>query len=246
MLVPPNPKLVSYLRKNLPRFGEQALRDKLLEEDVAEEEIAAAMAEARRSPPKPPLLLRITVALLAGLIVFGLLYKEEETNKPPSNTSAGALNAPPEPSAPYIGNSGYMLKLPNGYSAHSILRDMGKTEIVFIYPHKVDPSHFNNEGLYGPLGLLRLEVSPRQLPQSAAGAAMLKSTVTAQLSKRGDVFTTRELLVGGLPGFVVNISKPFPSTRAFLIGGKVLYMLVGGNEDRLFNELLESINEDRR
>ena len=54
------------------------------------------------------------------------------------------------------------------------------------------------------------------------------------------VVTTKDM-----PAFIVNISKPFKSTRAHIVGQKVRYVLVGGEENEIFTAVLSSLVEVR-
>src|SRR5258708_16557321 len=40
-----------------------------------------------------------------------------------------------------------------------------KMEVVYIFPKGTDPTNFGDEGLYAQLGILRLEVSSRRIPE---------------------------------------------------------------------------------
>lgn len=168
-----------------------------------------------------------------------------------SHRSSRLQNARPAPGSgsrpsgkTFLGRYGYMLHLPEGYAASSEFKDIRKaTEVVHIFPEKTDASHFMNEGLYEHLGLLRLEVSPVRLPAGRSGLRDIQEGVLAAWAGHKVKYTLRETQVSGMPGFVVNITSPFPAVRAYILGNRLLYVLTGGAENAVFTGTLLSLHE---
>lgn len=262
-----DPKLVAYLRKTVPQYGADPVKEKLIEEGVSEAEIDEALAVAiKPAQRKTPLLIYGGFALFAvgaALMLFSMDKgkpadkKEPLAVMPPSDPAApGDPAAPPaaDPTAPapqpeaqkgpFMGHYGYLLQAPPGYATMRQFKELGnRTEVVFLFPEKTDPTNFVNEGLYGQLGILRLEVSPLKILQGTIGLDSLKGGITKTLNARGDTYTLSETKVGNLNGFVVNISAPFPLVQAFVVGTKVLYVFTGGVDDPVFRNTLLSLTE---
>lgn len=264
-----DPKLVAYLRKTVPQYGADPVREKLIEEGVSEAEIDEALAVAIKPPAKrkTPLLIYggfTLFAVGAAVMLFSMDKGKPAEKKPamaampsldpdaPTDTAAPqpqpeAATQPPQTEAlkgPFIGHYGYMLQAPPGYATMRQFKELGnRTEVVFLFPEKTDPTNFVNEGLYGPLGILRMEVSPLKIPQGTIGLDSLKGGITKTLNARGDTYTVSETKVGNLSGFIVNISAPFPLAQAFVVGTKVLYVLTGGVDDPVFRNTLLSLTE---
>lgn len=254
-----DPKLVAYLRKTVPEFGAQSVKEKLVEEGVPEAEIDEALAIAIKPARKrPPLFL----ALGFMIFVLGavLVFLSFEKPKPPSAANGSgdptvgggatppnpdpAATAPLAPKGPFMGYYGYMLQVPPGYATQTAFKDMGnRTEVVFLFPEKTDPTNFVNEGLYGQLGIMRLEVSPLRIAHGTIGIDSLRAGITQTLNARGDTYELKDTTVGGLSGFIVKISSPFPLVQAFIVGSKVMYVLTAGVDDQTVGNLLQSLTE---
>ncbi len=186
-------------------------------------------------------------ALAGGLLMMGLALFMGRSSKAPAGKAPGSPFSPPRPpqeAALFHGSSGFIIKLPSGYEAKGSFTDVDKTmEVVYIYPTGTDPQHFINEGLYDHMGILRLEVLPRRVPQGFIGIDTLKEWVTRQLEADKASYEPKTTVVGGMPAFIVTASKPFQYRKAFLIGDKVRYTLVGGHQNPVFDEVLATLAE---
>lgn len=261
--------VVDYLRLHLGAHGPDTLRKHLRAQGVAEQEIEAAMAEvlpvmpplvAVPSPP-PPGALPPTVPLRRGkssraAIVVGALCgglglmalsvfmgreRKPPDAAPPANTPA---TSPLAGGDIFRGNAEFILKLPPGYQAGSSFKDAEKTlEVVYVYRQGTDPQHFIHEGLYGHLGILRLDVLPRRVPQGFIGMDTLKAWVTRQLDIDKATYESQTTVVNGMPAFIVTVTKPFQYRKAFVVGEKVRYTLVGGYDSAVFDEVLATLAE---
>ncbi|HAH06048.1 MAG TPA: hypothetical protein DCM05_05880 [Elusimicrobia bacterium] len=248
-----NPELVAYIRAHLQSHGEAAVREQLLADGIAPEEVDAAFAAIPK--PKPPHRLKGKLAVYAVCVgvlliaVAGYLSLE----KPPED-APGAEAPPPSPDAPaprppddaavFKGHYGYMLKLPAGYQAAGAFSDALKThEVVHLYPAGTNPTHFIHEGLYGQLGLVRLEASPRRRPEGLITVEVLKAIAAARMKTERAVYTSRSTLVNGMPAFIVSITQPFAQVKGYLVGQKVYYVVTAGSDNELFNGVLETLIE---
>lgn len=251
----PDPDLVEYLRTHLKRYGAETLRRRLAEEGVEEEEIEAALAETIRRPGAGRLLKPILVlgGSAAAILAITVLYSSQNAPVPataPARAPAGpsvdasTATAAAEARRPFIGHSGYVLELPPRYAAIADFKDPEKTlEVVYIFPKGTDPANFVNEGIYSQLGILRLEVSPRRIPEGRIGMEAIRDGVVRTLKKGKAPYTTRETRVGGLSALIVTIGGAFPLAQAWVLGAKEMYLLTGGAEDALFTNVLESLRE---
>ena len=240
----PDPSLVKYLRQHMKKFGSDALRENLIAEGVPEEDITAALTETTLRPAAARRMMPVLVIAgvgIATLVLFAVLSSN------PSRTPAPATNPPDaaaDPTHPFLGHSGYVLQLPQGYAALTDFKNDQKTlETVYLFPKGTDPTNFGNEGIYAQLGILRLEASPRRIPEGRIGMEAIRSGVTRTLQARKATFTSREVQAGGMPALVVSITEPFQLTQSFVLGTKTMYVLTGGAEEGTFSSVLESLRE---
>ncbi|MBI3548878.1 MAG: hypothetical protein HY078_07560 [Elusimicrobia bacterium] len=248
---PPDPELVDYLRKNIKKYGVDALKSQLMSEGISEDDIESAIEATTRRKLSNKRLVPLIVGASAALTLLVLLVLfSRKPSKPiaPVNMSGQfdkkAVSGPAGPSRPFIGHSGYVLQLPPDYSAVSDFKDLSrKMEIVYLFPKGTDPQNFGDEGIYGQLGILRMEVSSRRIPEGMISMEAVRRGVSRTLQNRRATFTSREVQVGGMPAIIINITEPFPLTQSFVLGSKVIYVLTGGLEDQRFTGVLESLRE---
>jgi len=138
------------------------------------------------------------------------------------------------------------MRLPLGYSAISDFLDPEqRIEVVYLFPKGTDLTNLRDVGIYKPLGILRLEVQPRprNIPEGRLGIAVLQRQAQLALQGRKIAFTIHEIFVGGLPAIIVESKEPAAKAEAFVVGSKVIYKLIGGAQDQLFTDTLQSIHE---
>jgi len=247
-----NPELVQYIRQHLKIHGESAVRAQLLAEGIAPEEVDAAFA----SIPKPKPKLYVTgkpavLALCAGAILIGIAaYVALVKPRSPDETSApeGGPQKPGPAAADdagiFRGHYGYMFKLPPGYQAAGGFDDPLKShEVVHIYPSGTNPTHFIHDGLYGQLGILRIEAAPRRRPDGSIGIETLKAVAFSRLKADRATYTSRTLFVNGLPALIVSVTQPFAQVKVYVVGQKVYYIVTAGADNELFNGILETLVE---
>ena len=245
-----NPELVSYLKKHW-KFGPDHLRRKLIDEGIDEGEIDRALVEATPKPKGSPNALRLPVSILSGLAAMGAIVwlfqgKGGPATRKPGSKQVLVQENPNDPHQAYLGHYGYIVRLPLGYSAISDFLDPQNTvEVVYFFPKGTDLTNLRDEGIYKPLGILRLEVQPRprSIPEGRIGITVLQRQAQAALQSRKIGFTIREIFVGGLPAIVIESKEPEAKAEALVVGSKVVYKLVGGANDQLFTDTLQSIHE---
>lgn len=251
-----DPKLVAYLRQNVPKYGEQPIKDKLIEEGLTETEVDEALAVAikpeRKKKPTLVIALGFSIFVIGAVLVFFSLEKPVPATGGVERPAVGGAepgtapppSAPVVPKGPLLGHYGWMLQVPPGYATQTAFKDLGnRTEVVYFFPEGTDPTNFVNEGLYGQLGIMRLEVSPLRIAQGTIDIDSLRGGITQTLNKRGDTYELKDTSAGGLRGFVVRISSPFPLTQAFVVGSKVMYVLTSGVDEPKFQNLLQGLTE---
>ena len=108
-----------------------------------------------------------------------------------------------------------------------------------------DPTNFLDEGLFGQMGIVRLEVSPRPFPANPTGLANLSAAVSRKASSHGEKFILKNIQVGTLPGVQANIQSPFPRVEAYILGQNDLYFFYGGQEDDVWRDIVLSLRDAR-
>jgi len=144
----------------------------------------------------------------------------------------------------FLGNTGYVIRLPKNYEAIASFQDRGKNvEIVHFCRSGTDPTNFLNPGLFGQLGIVRLEVSPNPFSGSITGTDRLAHAISAQLTARGNKFAVHNLQVGPLRGIQANIELPEPGIESFILGEKVMYHFSGGLDDDIYRDIINSLRD---
>ena len=245
----PDPELIEYVRQNLKKFGAKTLRNQLVKDGVAPKDIEEAIDAVSGKRPKNKLALYTLAGGAVLIIAAGFLSMEKKPTAEPEAASKAVLELPAggeaeEEGEVFRGHYGYMFKLPPKYVAHQIFLDARKThERVYIYPKGTDHQHLIHEGLFGAMGILRLDITRRRVPQGFIGIDTVKSWVTNKLDRDKASYTLRETMVQNMPAFIVNIEKPFKGTKAYIVGEKVRYEITGGEEKGVFTSVISSLYE---
>ncbi|MFI5348992.1 MAG: hypothetical protein ACHQ2Z_05585 [Elusimicrobiota bacterium] len=244
------PEVVQYLRDNLPKFSVDALRRQLHEEGVSEIDFEHCLADALRGPkaaptsrPKPSssrasrLALVGGIALITGVVLYVLSQKTAAPAAPPESASASGESG-------FVGAHGWVVRLPKDYVGVSEFKDSSKTdEIVHFAKRGTDATNFLDEGLYGQMGIVRLEVAPSQFPPNMTGAASLAAAVQRKTSSHGEKFVMKTVQIGTLPGVQVNVQSPFPRVEAYILGQNDLYFFSGGEENEIWRDIVLSLRD---
>ncbi len=238
------PDVVSYLRSTLAQYPLGSLRRQLKEEGVSDPDFNDSFKAALRSPAAPgenPTRMNLTllavgvVATLAAAVFIAQWFGLGQT--------PGALSTAPGESA-FVGRTGYIIHLPKNYAAFVSFKDAQKTvEVVHFCRAGTDPTNFLHEGLFGPLGIVRLEVRPAPFPSNITGQERLSQIVSSQHAARGEKFTLAPLQVSSLHGLEIRIELPQPSWEAYILGDRALYHFVAGQDDENFRDILNSLRE---
>jgi hypothetical protein len=251
-----NPDLVAYIREHAGAHGEAAVREQLRADGISPEEVEAAFAQYRKPAsvrkPKPKLAVFAILGGVALVAIGGYLSlekpaktrnaSEEEAQSPPNRPTPPSPNS--EDARIFNGHYGYMIKMPPGYQATATFDDPGKThEVVFIHPTATSPTNFQNEGLYGQLGIIRIEVGPRRRGSGSISMDSLKAVALAQMKSERASFTTRTTAANDIPAFIVVVVQPFSKAVAYLVGKKVYYVVTAGADNELFNQVLQTLAE---
>ena len=148
--------------------------------------------------------------------------------------------------AGFVGKYGYVVRLPEGYSAVQSFKDNTKTiEVVHFCRLGTDPTNFLNEGLFGQLGIVRLTVQPSPVSNDLHGLENLSSIIMSRAQARGEKFTVKNLQVSSLRGLQLIFDVPFPRVEAYILGHDVLYSFTAGQDDEYFRLLLQSLRDAR-
>lgn len=246
--MPLRPEVVDYLRDNLDKFPVDDLRRQLCKEGVSELDFEDCLAAARRGPQAAAkrvsggvakVFLGAGLALILGVGFYALL------RKPPS-AAPPRLPETPAGESGFVGHRGWVVRLPKEYVGVSEFRDKAKTdELVHFCKTGTDPTSFLDEGLFGQMGIVRLEVSPSPFPANPTGLANLSAAVARKTSSRGEKFILKNIQVGTLPGVQANIQSPFPRVEAYILGQNDLYFFYGGQEDDVWRDIVLSLRDAR-
>ncbi|MBI5630447.1 MAG: hypothetical protein HY921_06145 [Elusimicrobia bacterium] len=197
-------------------------------------------------PPAEPgsskkilVLLMASGAALLGLAVFVLLAPRPGGDKP------SAASAPQSESA-FIGSYGYVVRLPKGYSASQGFKENQRSvEIVHFCKKGTDPSNFIHEGLYGPLGIVRMDVHPSPFAEDLNGLEVLSRILKSRIQARGEKFSLKNLPVSSMRAIQINYEAPFPRVEAYILGHKLLYSFTAGQDDDVFHEIIQGLRDEQ-
>jgi len=187
---------------------------------------------------------RALLALIGLILIIGAVFWTFSSKTPPPEKASGPESASGE--SGYVGHRGWVVRLPKEYVGMSEFKDKGKThQVVHFCKHGTDPTSFLNEGLFGQMEIVRLEVTPSPFPANATGVVNLTNAVNRKTSANGEKFVLKNFSVGTLPGVLVNIQTPFPRVEAYLLGQRDLYFFYGGQEDDVWRDIVLSLRDAR-
>jgi hypothetical protein len=242
------PEVVAYLQANLKKFPIDALRRQLSAEGVADadfdESLKAALKEsspASRSAPS-----RASLAfLVAGVAIVAAVAAFITLRRPPPAPPASSTVVSASGESAFVGHTGYVVRLPQGYEAVPAFKDQDKTiEIVHFCKTGTDPTNFLHEGLFGQMGIVRLEVRPNPFAGSITGIERLSHIISGQLTARGDKFSPiNNIQVSSLHGIQVHVELPEPNVQAYILGEEVMYSFYAGEEDEVYRDIINSLRD---
>ncbi|MBI5241979.1 MAG: hypothetical protein HY926_16015 [Elusimicrobia bacterium] len=244
------PEVVAYLSANLKKHPIDELRRQLGVEGVSEvdfdDSLKAAMhspttaALGREAPSRASLVFLVAgVLLVAAAAAYMTLRREPPPAPPPSTTVISATGE-----SAFVGNTGYVVRLPKSYEAIAAFKDEKRTtEVVHFCRTGTDPTNFLHKGLFGQLGIVRLEVRPNPFAQSLSGLERLARGVTAEHAARGDKFAVKNVQVSSLRGVQVATELPEPGVETFILGEAVMYDFYGGADDDVYRDIVNSLRD---
>ncbi|MDX6768270.1 MAG: hypothetical protein SF051_01950 [Elusimicrobiota bacterium] len=242
------PEVVAYLQENLPKHPVEELRRQLYSEGVSDIDFQDCLAAALRAPRTEkkkagglPSNRSAQLLLIAGALIFAgvaLFALSQKSAPPPESASASSGESG------FVGPSNWVVRLPQGYAGTTRFKDPGKKhEIVHFAPKGTDPTNFLNEGLYGQLGIVRLEVFPSPFPDNPTGVSTMALRVQQRLTDQGEKFAIKNISVASLPGIQVNVLAPFPRVEGYVIGKNSLYYFYAGQEDDVWRDIVLSLRD---
>jgi hypothetical protein len=244
------PEVVAYLQANLEKHPIDELRRQLAREGISGVDFDDSLKAAMRAPPPPVLgrgapsrssvvLLLAGLAVVAALAVMLTLQREPPRPAPSSATVKSATGE-----SAFVGNAGYVIRLPKNYEASAAFKDEKKTiEIVHFCRTGTDPTNFVHDGLFGQLGIVRLDVQPNPWAGDIMGPERLARAVGAERSSRGDKFSIKNIQVSSLRGVQVQTELPEPSVEAYILGETVMYHFYAGQEDEVYRDIVNSLRD---
>ena len=247
------PDVVQYLQDNLPLHPVETLRKQLSAEGVTDADFTDSLSQALRSPKTrttpverlknaslaSPLVL--TGVIAAVILLFGMLLLSPK-QKLSSSREGNTQN--PSGESGFIGHAGWVVRLPKDYTGVSDFKDSAKThQIIYFCKKDTDPTNFLNEGLFGQLGIVKLEVMPTRFPNNPAGLANLTRMASGKYASAGEKFSIKNIQVATLPGIQVTVLSPFPRAEAFILGQEQLYYFSAGQEDDIWRDIVLSLRD---
>lgn len=193
--------------------------------------------------------------VVAGWLLVGIagLVGAEEQSAPTSVQDAMTrLTESKGPNA-FFGHYEYMVILPHGYGAAAEFADPERlVELVHFAPARTVAAYLQGdlasqfeEQQYGSLGIVRLEVTPKQHPRlgdKPVPFEAFRQAIPATLQERGETFTVKEVPLV-YPAFEVHITAPQELIQVFIEGRKVVYVFTAGRDDDVLRGLLDSLKE---
>jgi hypothetical protein len=236
------PEVAAYLRANLQKHPIDELRRQLAQEGVGDVDFDDSLKAALRAPTRawPGVVFPVAgVAIVAALAA--LLTLQREPPRPPP-ASATVVSATGE--SAFVGDTGYVIRLPKNYEAVAAFKDEKKTmEIVHFCRTGTDPTNFVHEGLFGQLGIVRLDVQPNPWAGDIMGPERLSRAVSAERTARGDKFSIKNTQVSSLRGVQVQTELPEASVEAYILGETVMYHFYAGQEDEVYRDIVNSLRD---
>jgi len=249
------PEIVDYLKENINLYPPMELRRRLADEGVSDVDFDDSLKAALAPPPPKAkkrlsrnrkLLFMASGALLclgAGLLVF------QQSSGPSSSSSSPETDAPAtaigSAQSAFLGHYGYVVSLPPGYGYASEFTDPQKTdERVYFAKTGTQRADFIDTGLYGQLGIVRLDAQPNPWAGELDGADQLTAVVMARLKGQDNQFTVKTLQVGTLRGIQVDFQAPFSHVEAYLLGDKTMFSFYAGKDDDVYEFILTSLRDE--
>lgn len=245
------PDVVEYLKDHLRGFPVETLRKQLADEGVTDADFDDSLAAALREPAAAKKTVKTKVkssfAAIAfvciGVAIILSIGLYAVSQKPRLNSNDGNKENPSGESA-FIGHAGWVVRLPKDYIGVSDFKDSSKRhQIIYFCKKGTDPTNFANEGLFGQLGIVKLEVMPTQFPNNPTGIATLSRLAAGKYKNAGEKFSMKNTQVATLPGVSVTVLAPFPRAEAYVLGQNHMYFFSAGQEDDIWRDIVLSLRD---
>jgi hypothetical protein len=146
----------------------------------------------------------------------------------------------------FMGNFGYALEYPAGYTAMPSFDDPEKTmERVLIFPQGTPASEMDEKS-YARRGIVRLEVAPiiARTPRGTfrAGLKELRAIIPEALKEHGEKCVV-EKFASPFPASKFTITGGTPLVQVILEGAKVTYIFTSAKDDPRLRKMIKSLKE---
>ncbi len=146
----------------------------------------------------------------------------------------------------FMGNYGYTLEYPAGFTALPSFDDPEKTmERVLFYPQGTPAGRMQEEH-YAENGIVRVEVAPIEVrtPQGRfrAGLKELKAVIPETIRRNGEKCTVGKF-ASPFPAAKFTITGRTPLVQVILEGAKVTYIFTSAKDDAPLRRLIKSLKE---
>jgi len=236
-----HPDVVAYLRVNLDRFPTETLKDQLMSEGISEEDFSDCLAAAIRS--RKVLKRRRFLGIFLMIAGGGVFLLSAASLLVRYFTASGSSAKSDYVTGSLIGHYGFIVAIPPGYMAYdrqpAVENDVEK---VFFFKSGTRADNLLDEGLYGGLGIVRMEVSPGREPWGMNAAALALS-VEERSQRRKENYRLNDLHFGALSGIEFVFGAPSPRVEAYVFGRELSYSLFGGPDDTLLRQILSSLRD---
>ena len=241
------PDVVDYLKNHLKSFPVEVLRKQLTDEGVLDADFNDSLSAALRTPTtvsqrtstKPKVSIAAIAFLCVGVAIILAIGMYALPQKPKLSSTEGNTGE-----SAFIDHAGCVVRLPKDYVGVSDFADSSKQhQIVYFCKKGTDPTNFLNEGLFGQLGIVKLEVLPTQFPNNPTGLANLSRMAAGKYKNTGEKFSMTNMQVATLPGVSVTVLAPFPRVEAFVLGQEHMYFFSAGQEDDIWRDIVLSLRD---
>jgi hypothetical protein len=239
------PDVVAYLKEHLKQHTVEDLRRQLSSEGVCAEDFqdslnAAMKAPSANAPSRGGVIFLILAALIIALIALSFSARRQDGAASPASGTVVA----PSGTAAFVGRGGYVVALPKGYEAvFGASDERNPIELVHFCKKGTDPTNFLHEGLFGQMGIVRLQAQPNPFARGIAGIDLLTRSVTDQHTAAGEKFSVKNIQVSSLPGVQVTIELPVPAVETYILGETTLYRFLAGQDDEISRGIINSLRD---
>lgn len=253
---PAREDVVTYLQAHLTEFPVEELRRQLRTEGVTDAEFDEALKSTLRAPggavkapaPKKPSAKSAVGKVILGIGVVSIMLAAVIAVMGPGETekASGPASAAPGAGAAasaHVGRSGWVARLPAGYATTPSPRNSERMESVYFHRAGLDSASLLDEGLFGPLGIVRLDVQNNPFGDTLSPVDTVATVAAAKARERGEKFVQKPVQVSTLKGVQFAFDAPNARVETYVIGQRNLYAFYAGQDDDVFREILLSLRD---